>query len=347
MNCEKYIEENILVFDKDGKLKCRERVNLEYKEAFNIANASKYAKIMASFANNVGGYIIFGVKDKPREVVGVNAGFDNINQDKLTEILNSYFSPEIIWELGTFNSEIGRIGYIYVEESLEKPVMAIKGDGTISSGDIYYRYKARTEKIKYPEMMRLISERERRLQDNIIKVIETIRSGQTPNIGIINYGNGKISTPYGIDLAIDKKLILRVLKHAKYIKEGHFEEKGEPVLMVTGNIDLAEEVQVPEVEPDIQYPYLQKDLAEALGITTSQLYALVWHYRMKGDKKFHIGISPSRKGPKSHKFSEYALRFLRNEIEKNSADEQWLENIRKEHNDACKIGKGRNNGRGS
>lgn len=50
---EKYIKEHILIFDKDGKLKCRERVNLEYKESFSFSNASKYAKTMAAFANNI------------------------------------------------------------------------------------------------------------------------------------------------------------------------------------------------------------------------------------------------------------------------------------------------------
>ena len=212
MNYEEYIKKHILLFDDTGKLKCRERVDLEYKETFNLGSASKYAKTMASFANNMGGYIIFGVKDKPREIIGVNAAFEDFNQEKLTEILNSYFSPEIMWETGTVDSKYGKLGYIYVAENVEKPVMAIKGDSNINNGDVYYRYKARTEKIKYPEMMRIINEREKRIQDAIIKMIETIRNGKTPNIGIINYKNGKMSTPYGIDISIDKKLILKVLK---------------------------------------------------------------------------------------------------------------------------------------
>ena len=50
-NCQKheeYIKSHILVFDKNGKLKCRERADLEYKESFSYSNAAKYAKTMAA-----------------------------------------------------------------------------------------------------------------------------------------------------------------------------------------------------------------------------------------------------------------------------------------------------------
>ena len=327
MDYEEYIKEHILLFDDNGKLKCRERVDLEYKETFNLGSATKYARTMASFANNIGGYIIFGVKDKPREVVGVNSAFEDFNQEKLTEILNSYFSPEIMWEAGTVDSNYGKVGYIYVAENIEKPVIAIKGDGSISNGDVYYRYKALTEKIKYPEMMRIINEREKRLQDSIIKMIEAIKDGNTPNIGIVNYSKGKISTPYGVDISVDKKLIMKVLKKAKFIKKGSLKEEGEPVLMVTGNIDLAEEIPVPEIEPDLQYPYIQKDIKETLHLTSSQTYALVWYYKLKGNKMYHIEVSTS-KNTKAHKFSDYALQFLKKRIEEHSEEIGWLDKIK-------------------
>lgn len=43
----------------------REDKNHEFKQSFNMANAAMYLKTIAAFANNEGGYIIFGVKDKP------------------------------------------------------------------------------------------------------------------------------------------------------------------------------------------------------------------------------------------------------------------------------------------
>ena len=49
-----------------GLLKSRESNTVEFKENFNASNTSKYAKTMAAFANNKGGYIIFGITDRPR-----------------------------------------------------------------------------------------------------------------------------------------------------------------------------------------------------------------------------------------------------------------------------------------
>src|SRR5699024_5200898 len=96
--------------------------------------------------------------------------------------------------------------------------------------------------------------------------------------------NGRISTPYGVDVAIDKKLVVQVLKKAKFIKEGQLKEGGEPVLMVTGNIDLAEEVPVPDLEPNVSHPYLQKDLTAMLGIEGKYTPALIWYFHLKDEK---------------------------------------------------------------
>lgn len=41
----------------------REDKNHEFKESFNMASMAMYFKTIAAFANNDGGYLIFGVKD--------------------------------------------------------------------------------------------------------------------------------------------------------------------------------------------------------------------------------------------------------------------------------------------
>lgn len=86
-----------------------------------------------------------------------------------------------------------------------------------------------------------------------------------------------------------------MLRRAKFIKEGSFNETdGKPVLKVTGNIDLAEEVPVPEGNPDDTHPYIQKQLAELLKISPQDVYALVWYYKMKEAKKYHLEITTSK-----------------------------------------------------
>lgn len=329
MTHDNFVKAIVSTVDQLGRVKSRERNDLEYKESFGSNSFAKYAKTMAAFSNNHGGYLLFGIKDSPREIKGVNSAFSDFKQEVFTDLLNSLFSPEIIWETGTVEFDSFSIGYIYTFESVSKPIIALKNEtgNKISSGDVFYRYRARSEKIKYPEMSRIIEDRAKRDREHILKLVETIRKSDTTNLGIVNYQNGHFSTPFGADVAVDKRLVLQVLKKAKYIKSGSFDEaNGQPVLKVTGNIDLAEEVPVPDVEPDIQYPYLQKTLAKKLKIETKDLYALIWRYKMKDLKKFHIGFSPSSKQT-IHKFSDIALQFLAEKINENKNDTEWLPKI--------------------
>lgn len=329
MTHEDFIKDLVGAATKGERIKSRERNDLEFKESFGLGSWAKYAKTMAAFANNRGGYIIFGIKDNPREIKGVNNAFNDFSQERFTESLNSLFSPELIWEQGTVEFDGFSIGFIYTHEEGEKPVVALKAENSekISSGDVYYRYRARSEKIKFPEMTHIIEERARKERERILKLMEAIRKSDTTNLGIINYNSGRFSTPSGVDISVDKRLVIQVLRKAKYIKEGSFDENsGRPVLKVTGNIDLAEEVPVPDIEPDIQYPYLQKDLAVKLQIGKQHLYALIWYYKMKGTKKYHMQVSTST-STKVHKFSDIALQFLAEKINENKEDPHWIVEI--------------------
>ena len=283
MNHEEAVRKVLSSRTAAGTLKSRESNTVEFKESFNKNSTAKYAKTMAAYSNNRGGYIIFGVKDNPRTIVGLkNENFENMSQEQFSEAINSLFAPAMEWDCGTLTIEIPatdgtgasqslKIGWIYTAEAEYKPIIAQKpNDGEkINSGDVYYRYRARSEKIKFAEMSRIIEERTAKEREGLLRLFEVIRENKTANLGIVNYSNGKISTPYGVDVAFDRKLVTQVLRKAKFIKEGSFNEtEGIPVIKVTGNIDLAEEVPVPEGNPDETHPYIQRQLAEKLNIST-------------------------------------------------------------------------------
>ena len=335
-----------------GTLKSRESNTVEFKESFNKNSTAKYAKTMAAYSNNRGGYIIFGVKDNPRKIVGLkNDNFENMSQEQFSEAINSLFAPAMDWDCGTLTIEVPatdgtgtlttlKIGWIYTSEAEYKPIIAQKpNDGEkINSGDVYYRYRARSEKIKFAEMSRIIEERTTKEREGLLKLFEVIRKSETANLGIVNYSNGKITTPYGVDVAFERKLVTQVLKKAKFIKEGSFNETdGIPVIKVTGNIDLAEEVPVPEGNPDETHPYIQKQLAEKLGISTQDLYALIWYYRMKEAKKYHLEITTSKSG-KVHKFSDFALQFLEAKLKELQENPDDYATIRTAYRNRNKVG---------
>src|ERR1019366_3508027 len=93
--------EDIFKFDSDNamRLASRESSKLDFKESFNLGSADEYARTMAAFANTAGGYLVFGVKDSPRELLGLKTdNFEKADPAKLTNALNERFSPEIMWE---------------------------------------------------------------------------------------------------------------------------------------------------------------------------------------------------------------------------------------------------------
>ena len=342
MNHEETVRKVLSSRNAAGALKSRESNTVEFKESFNKNSTAKYAKTMAAYSNNRGGYIIFGVKDNPRMIIGLkNDNFENMSQEQFSETINSLFAPAMDWDCGTLVIEVPvtdgtgtkqflKIGWIYTAEAEYKPIIAQKpNDGEkINSGDVYYRYRARSEKIKFAEMSRLIEERTTKEREGLLRLFEVIRDNKTANLGIVNYSNGKISTPYGVDVAFDRKLVTQVLRKAKFIKEGSFSETdGIPVIKVTGNIDLAEEVPVPEGNPDETHPYIQRQLAEKLNISTQDLYALIWYYKMKEAKKYHLEITVSRSSV-THKFSEFAFQFLKEKLAELEQKPEEFETIR-------------------
>jgi predicted HTH transcriptional regulator len=141
-NHDKYISDILSKKDKKGNVVVRESSTIEFKENFNFSCMAEYSKIMASFANNSGGYLIFGIKDNPRKLTGINLDkFNEINQEKITSFLLEYFNPEIRWDIGLVEYNGVYIGYIYTYEAESKPIICKKNkDNIIKTGEIYYRY---------------------------------------------------------------------------------------------------------------------------------------------------------------------------------------------------------------
>ena len=60
-----------LLKTKGSYLYHREGQELEFKEQFNLGGLADYFRDFAAFANNRGGYLIFGVKNSPRLLTGL------------------------------------------------------------------------------------------------------------------------------------------------------------------------------------------------------------------------------------------------------------------------------------
>ncbi|MCL6628919.1 MAG: ATP-binding protein [Armatimonadetes bacterium] len=91
---------------KPSVIVSRENNRLEFRETFSLNACKDKLRTFAAFANNQGGYLVFGVKDRPRELKGITGtAFDDLKTDKLTGMLNEYFAPEIHWAAHEYEFE--------------------------------------------------------------------------------------------------------------------------------------------------------------------------------------------------------------------------------------------------
>ena len=161
---EEHVIYELLRLKSGGNLYHREGQELEFKEQFNFAGLADYFRDFAAFANNRGGYLIFGVKDSPRILIGLTkkakAQFEKIDPERITGYLLDIFTSDICWEQAIVEINSMAFGIFRVYKASTKHVIARKDEGkgqTIKNGDIYYRYGGRTQKIQHAELESIIN----------------------------------------------------------------------------------------------------------------------------------------------------------------------------------------------
>lgn len=228
-----------LTLTAKGNVHQRESTKLEFKREFIWEKCffQKCLRSIAGFANNQGGMLVFGVKNKPHEVLGIKAEFEEAHQDKkrLNERISDFFAPEIIWETEIRPLGNHQIGIIHVKEATKKPIICKKvGEPDIlRESAIYYRYQAETKEIQYSDLYLMIEkekEKERKLWFNLFE--KTAKIG-VENIGLLNLTDGIVSGKNGSFL-IDETLLPKI----QFIQEGNFSEReGKPTLKLVGTVE--------------------------------------------------------------------------------------------------------------
>lgn len=215
------------------RLTSRENSRLEFKEAFNLGSADEYAKTAAAFANAQGGYLVFGVKDSPRQLLGLkSANFESFDPAKLTNALNERFSPEIHWESYLTTQRRVKIGILYFAEALHKPVVCTKASGCLQQGSIYYRYRGRSESIRFPELRKILDEEIARERNLWMRQLRRIRDAGVENVAILNLQSGEVSGA-STTFYVSEDLLPKL----QFIREGHFvENNGAPALRLLGDL---------------------------------------------------------------------------------------------------------------
>lgn len=257
--------------ENPGRLKSRESTRLEFKENFNWASRAKYAKTHAAFANNSGGFIVFGVADSPRELVGVDGErFDYLASERFTGYLNAAFAPELEWE--AFTTRVGNVqlGVLHVAKARARPVVALRNAAdVIRESDIFYRYRARSDRIRYPELENIFKDRQERERDMWLDHLSRVARVGVENVAVLDFLGGKLSGRGG-QLLVSSDLLEKV----EFIREGHFVERNEPgmpALRLVGDVQAVTPQSIGPVrtvplaigERDILLAFLRQGPSEA------------------------------------------------------------------------------------
>lgn len=227
----------LLETNAEGLIRRHESSVVEYKANFNFGSLGKYAKTMAAFANNRGGTIVFGISNRPRRPVGMtNDQFSRLDPERLAGEVNRLFCPEIRWSLSDHLEKDGRrFGFLVVEESDFKPIIALTNAGDhISEGMIYYRYNGRNGTIKHAELMAILEGIRKSEQNLWMDHIRRIAKIGPSKAGVFNPADGLVEGARG-SFIIDKSL----LPGLSFIREGDLKPSGgAPVYTLRGRAEV-------------------------------------------------------------------------------------------------------------
>lgn len=235
------------MFAKDAKgvwrIKDGETDRCECKVAFGFKHQDKWLRPIAALANNAGGHLFFGVHDKDARgpngedwshaVAGLSSTeFTDADPADIATRVKGMFDPTPVF--GVTLATIGgkTVGVIYVQPHASRPVIAVKQEGSIREGDIFYRYPGQSSRIKYSDLRALLDSREHDARAQILPMIEKLLRLGPAHAMVADLQSGML-TDGGRTLQIDKDL----LEEISIVKEGEFSEvEGAPTLRLVGEV---------------------------------------------------------------------------------------------------------------
>lgn len=294
---EEFIKE-LLRTKVGGGLHHREGQELEFKEQFNLAGLADYFRDFAAFANNKGGYLIFGVTDAPRKLKGPSETalkqFEKIDPEKITGYLLEIFSGHIFWEQTTISLKNKTFGVFKIETAIVKPIISKKDEGKdqiIKNGEIYYRYGGRTQKIQYSELESIINKRIEINNNQWLDLMSKIGRAGPSNAAILDTEKSVIEKDDSKILVVDEELA----KKLKFIKQGEFVEKrGATTLKLIGDVVPIEKVEVvKKVRENLikEYPLTSTELIEEVkkrlpNCKQGKIYDAIRDNKIKDDLEY-------------------------------------------------------------
>lgn len=220
----------------------------ECKLDFGFRHAGKWLRAVAALANNAGGYVVFGVKDKSIKdgmidpdsyrVYGLSKPeFANADPADFTMRIKATFDPTPRVETATLDLEGFCVGIMYVHQHGSRPVIAQKGDGEhVKEGDIFFRYPGQSARVKYSDLRAILDERDRQSREQILPMVEKLLKLGPRDAMVADLAEGVLSSE-NRSIVIGEDLLEKI----KFIRQGEFQEKkGQTTLKLVGEVKAFE-----------------------------------------------------------------------------------------------------------
>lgn len=266
-----------------GSLAITETDRVECKKSVSFV-----MKTIAAFANNKGGYFVFGVENATFNVVGLpDDRFEKFDLNKLNQNIRDQLGIGLEILLATHRIDGKKVGVAYIGQAHTKPVIFIHNADGATQGHIYYRYPGEDRLISSADLQRLIEQRLQQLSQTILsKHLANIMRFGIENAAVMNLATGEIDGKAGSFL-IDEALLPQI----SFVKDGEFVERsGAPTLKLIGEVAPTKATVVAIREALEGYPlsYIElfRRVKKATGAKQGAIDAIIKSKKMKANKAF-------------------------------------------------------------
>ena len=308
------LNELIAFNEETGRVSSREGKHCEFKETFEQVHIPKYLKSLSAFANADGGKIIFGISNSPRFIVGVDRN-SLVDEADLTNKLLQHFDPEISFEAKDYTFNGMTLYVIATPLSSKRPVICKRGKNIqlerrgntetkelLAEGAIYYRYSAKSDRIKFSELQAIIEDREHK---KIQSIIETLKLAEKVGFDRLGFVDAKDYGQQG--KATDLYVTEEAASSLNFIDEGRFVEKsedGSPAYYVMGKVNLRQVVvgALPDEDKNLPHevatsirPAIQGKYGQHVAISAPQIGKILVEFELTDMPYFQEDTKVSRK----------------------------------------------------
>lgn len=299
MNIEELLQRLEIVPHNGGfRVNARESPILEFKLKYDLPHFKKCLKTIAAFANRNGGYIVFGVRDKPRILEGING--QEIDEGIISTHMVNSLSPPPDFAVKIVDVHEKKLAVIWISPILKPSVISLKrlegaaGEGPmIEQGVVYIRRGGQTAPISGEEFTQLLGKRDDTIQKMIFSYFEKGKS--------IGFEKAIVAThaptaenAQGMNFFIPKEAAkgLNIIDRARLV-----EDAGAPAYEILGTVHLTN----PEYN-DTRLPMRAEQSAISMVAKMEEIFWngfkwSYWHLKKAAD---HLGFWENDNGDQVH-----------------------------------------------